>query len=108
MSEPEELSEYGQPVVRAHLDRVVIDTPPQPLSEEVVRDMGKATVNFENFSLPWDWQNPDFSSDECTRAHQWKRYATDEVAALWPTFSDAQKQAISRMLEEIAGLEDWD
>lgn len=112
MSEPQELSEYGQPVVWAQLDRVVIDTPPQPLSEEVVRDMGKVTVTFDNFVPPSNWQEPNFEEiykpGYGALVHEWRGYATNEIIALWPTFTDIQKQAIAEMLDGLASNEHWD
>jgi hypothetical protein len=111
MSEPEELSEYGQPVVRAQLDRIVIE-PREPLPKEFVRGLGTVTVTFDNFVPPSNWQEPNFEEiykpGYGALVHEWRGYATSEIIALWPTFTDIQKQAIAEMLDGIASNERWD
>lgn len=55
---------------------------------------------------PEDWQNPDFSKTH--KCHDWRNYVSEDVAALWPTFTDEQKQALARCFEEQAERENWD
>lgn len=51
--------------------------------------------------MVWDWgQNK--------AVHEWRSYVTDEVKAVWPTFTPAQKVAVMRMLDGIASQEEWD
>lgn len=61
---------------------------------------------------PHNWENPDFEEIKKPGygklVHEWRGYATDEVAGMWHTFTDAQKQAISMMLDELASNEHWD
>jgi|WetSurMetagenome_2_1015567.scaffolds.fasta_scaffold232024_3 hypothetical protein len=42
------------------------------------------------------------------KAHDWRNYISEEVRLLWNTFTLAQKQALMRQAEEIAGREVWD
>ncbi len=55
---------------------------------------------------PNDYSHPQW--DNAGRVHEWKNYISDEVKALWFTFTDAQRQALSRQAEDIADQEDWD
>jgi len=53
-----------------------------------------------------DWQAPAW--DKPSRVHEWKNYVNEEVAALWNTFTDTQKQALARNAQELADLEEWE
>lgn len=55
---------------------------------------------------PADWQSPSWGA--AGRVHEWKNYISDEVRAMWHTFTDEQKQAFARQADEIAGREDWE
>ena len=56
--------------------------------------------------VPPDWESPDW--DEDNRVHNWRNYVSDEVKALWQTFSIPQKQALAAGFEEVALREEWD
>ncbi len=56
---------------------------------------------------PLDWQNPDFGHVP-RGPHIWRRYISSEVAGMWHTFTDLQKQALARQAQDIADEEHWD
>lgn len=53
-----------------------------------------------------DWRHPDWN--EGGRVHNWRRYVSDDLRAIWETFTDEQKRIIALNADEIAGNEDWD
>jgi hypothetical protein len=55
---------------------------------------------------PSDYAVPDWGIHD--KVHCWRNYISDEVRALWPEFSDAQKAALARQADEIASREEWD
>jgi len=57
-------------------------------------------------TTPNDWAAPEW--DKAGRVHEWKNYISEEVQAMWATFTDAQKQALARQAEETASREEWD
>ena len=46
--------------------------------------------------------------EDAGRAHDWRNYVSDELRAMWDTFTDAQKIAIGRSADESASEEVWD
>lgn len=48
-----------------------------------------------------DWQNTN-------RVHDWKNYISEEVAAMWDTFTPEQREALARMADGFADCENWD
>lgn len=40
--------------------------------------------------------------------HEWRWYITDEIKAIWTTFSPRQKVAIMRMADKVADKEEYD
>lgn len=57
-------------------------------------------------NAPSDWDQPEW--DKAGRVHDWKNYISDELRAMWGTFTDVQKQAIARQAEEAASNECWE
>lgn len=55
---------------------------------------------------PKDYADPDWHSQQMV--HCWRNYISDEVIALWPTFTDEQKAAIARQAESFADREEWE
>lgn len=55
---------------------------------------------------PKDYIDPDWKS--AGRVHDWRNYISDEVRAMWSTFTDAQKAALARMAEVTADNEEWE
>ena len=55
---------------------------------------------------PPDWAAPDWGN--AGRVHEWKNYVSEEVQAMWDTFTDDQKQALARQSEDNASNEEWD
>jgi hypothetical protein len=55
---------------------------------------------------PSDWQRPNWA--DAGKVHEWKNYISEEVQAMWDTFSDDQKQALARQAEDKADCEEWD
>lgn len=56
--------------------------------------------------LPTDWREPEWGTYD--KVHGWRNYITDEVQALWPTFTDEQKRALARQAWTAADNEEWD
>ena len=56
--------------------------------------------------LPDDYKTPEW--DKAQRVHDWRNYISDEVRALWDSFTDEQKQAIARQADEQSDVEEWD
>ncbi len=57
-------------------------------------------------NTPPDWQRPDWNS--AGPVHEWKNYIGDEVRVMWGMFTDAQKRALARHADNIAGREEWE
>lgn len=57
-------------------------------------------------SDPDTYLTPDW--DGWGRVHNWRNYISEEVRAMWDTFTDEQKAALYRSAEEAAGMEEWD
>lgn len=53
-----------------------------------------------------DFLNPDF--EKRFKVHDWKNYVTTDLASIWDTFDDYQKQTIAENLQSIANEEEWD
>lgn len=53
-----------------------------------------------------DYLNPDF--EKCSKVHDWKNYVSTDLANIWNTFEDYQKQTIAEALQSIADEEEWD
>lgn len=53
-----------------------------------------------------DYINPEW--DRVWKVHNWRNYITDELRAMWDTFTPEQKLAIARMAEEQASREEWE
>lgn len=58
------------------------------------------------YSTPEDYASPKW--DEEVRVHNWRNYISEEVRAMWHTFTDEQKAALARMADITASNEDWD
>lgn len=65
---------------------------------------GKTEVPYIGFG--GDPINPDWSRE--WRVHNWRNYITDDLRAMWHTFTDTQKIAIAQMAERQASNEQWD
>lgn len=50
--------------------------------------------------------NPDW--ENIGRVHDWRNHVSDEIAGMWHTFTDAQKEALARQAELLAANEEWD
>lgn len=48
-----------------------------------------------------DWAEPPY-------VHQWQRYISDELRAIWSTFTPDQRLVIARSAQEVADEELWD
>ena len=55
---------------------------------------------------PTDYANPEW--EKAGKVHDWRNHVSEELQAMWPTFTDAQKAAIARQAEDMAGREEWD
>lgn len=53
-----------------------------------------------------DYLNLDF--EKCHKVHDWKNYVTTDLASIWNTFEDYQKQTIAEALQSVADDEEWD
>jgi hypothetical protein len=52
--------------------------------------------------------NPDWVLTGHKHVHEWRCYVTDEVKAMWPSFTPEQRAAIGRMAQAAADQEHWD
>ena len=48
------------------------------------------------------------SWDEAERVHDWRYHVSENVQAMWPTFTIEQKLALAEQANDIASNEDWD
>lgn len=53
-----------------------------------------------------NYQYPEW--DKAGRVHDWRNYISEELRAIWATFTPEQRDAIGRNADEIAGREHWD
>lgn len=60
----------------------------------------------DNKLTPDDYLEPKWP--EGGRVHNWHNYVTEEVQAMWSSFTPEQRAALARQADEIAGNEDWD
>lgn len=42
------------------------------------------------------------------RVHDWRNYISEDMIAIWHTFTDEQRKVIYENAEQIAFHEDWD
>ena len=42
------------------------------------------------------------------RVHNWRNYISEEVQAMWATFTAEQKRALARQADAQASAEEWD
>jgi hypothetical protein len=52
------------------------------------------------------YQNPDW--DAGSHVHNWRNYISDEVQAMWLTFTPEQRAALGRQAQTQAENEEWD
>lgn len=62
-------------------------------------------------SIGFSWQyldqeTPDW--DSRSRCHDWKNYVTDDLKAIWKSFSPEQKRVVADALQQAADKEEWD
>lgn len=55
---------------------------------------------------PKNFLNPEWA--EGGRVHNWHNYISEEVQAMWPSFSQEQRAALARQAEAQADNEEWD
>jgi hypothetical protein len=53
-----------------------------------------------------DAQDPKWA--ETTRVHDWRNYISEEVRAMWSTFTPEQQEALACQADSIADAEEWD
>lgn len=53
-----------------------------------------------------DYLNPEW--DKAGRVHDWRNYISDQLKAIWHTFTKVQKHAIYQNADAIAGNEEWE
>jgi hypothetical protein len=46
--------------------------------------------------------------DKAGRVHDWRNYVSENVRALWHTFTEEQKYALVEQADNQASYEDWD
>lgn len=62
-------------------------------------------VNIDN-SVPNDFISPNWKA--MNRVHEWKNYISEEIQALWDSFSLVQKLEIAKEAQHRASQEDWE
>lgn len=55
---------------------------------------------------PHNAHEPDW--DNAGRIHDWRNKISDEVQAMWSSFTPEQQAALARQADEQASAEDWD
>jgi len=55
---------------------------------------------------PRDYLQPEWHWRQSV--HNWRNYISEEVQAMWLTFTPEQRAALARNADEIAGREEWD
>ena len=53
-----------------------------------------------------NYLNPDWKAAEMV--HDWRNYISDELIAIWDTFTDEQKRLIAKSADDAAGKEEWE
>lgn len=53
------------------------------------------------------YTNPEWGKGG-SHCHDWRKYVSKEVRALWDTFTDEQKRALHNQAQDIADAEIWD
>ncbi|HDX8785368.1 recombinase RecA [Klebsiella michiganensis] len=51
---------------------------------------------------------PEWAKTGNNIPHDWKKYVSEEVMAIWGNFSESQRMALGRCFDEIASREEWD
>ncbi|MBZ7580084.1 recombinase RecA [Klebsiella michiganensis] len=51
---------------------------------------------------------PSWAKKGSNIPHDWKKYVSEEVMAIWEDFSVNQRMALGRCFDDIASLEEWD
>ncbi|HBT4645547.1 recombinase RecA [Klebsiella pneumoniae] len=55
-----------------------------------------------------EFLNPKWTEIGTIKPHDWKRYVSHEVRAIWGGFTPEQRILLGRCFEEIANNEEWD
>lgn len=55
---------------------------------------------------PYDYMAPMWEKYE--KVHGWRNYVSDEVQAMWNTFTPEQRAALARQADDMAGMENWE
>lgn len=84
----------------------VLDVSPKPwLTPLELAQLAMASrVSLVN--TPNDAQEPHWERED--RVHNWRNHVSDEIEALWPTFTPEQRAALARQAQELADAERWD
>lgn len=56
----------------------------------------------------WDAIYHEPNWNEAGRVHDWRNYISDELRAVWHTFTPEQQVLIGENADDIAGNEEWD
>lgn len=51
-------------------------------------------------------RDPRFSW--ATAVHDWRNYVSDELRAIWDTFTDEQRRVLHRCFDAMAEAEEWE
>ncbi|HDX8688641.1 TPA: hypothetical protein RQO41_002862 [Klebsiella michiganensis] len=51
---------------------------------------------------------PECVKKDANIPHDWKKYVSEEVMAIWGDFSVSQRMALGRCFDDIASREEWD
>lgn len=68
-------------------------------------DLTKASEDGHRMTVPRDFAVPKW--DEAGKVHDWKNHVSDEVQAMWHTFTLDQQAALARQAQEAASREEW-
>lgn len=63
------------------------------------------TFSYLPDDTPKDYLDPQW--DKAGRVHEWKNYISEEVQAMWPTFTPEVRAALARQAEDNASREEW-
>lgn len=55
-----------------------------------------------------DYLYPEWADRDVNTPHDWTKYVSDEVRAIWADFSVSQRMALGRCFDEIASREEWE
>lgn len=53
-----------------------------------------------------DFENPDW--DAAGRVHDWRNYISDDVRAIWHTFTLEQRRLLAEQADAFADREEWE